>query len=189
MGKKIMDIKTRRDASRGRKSKAGGGEKIKSDSRIYTPDFFFALAMTLVDNIQKVWSAARFFFSLSICLFACLIIWVWVLYCMFANLPFACYPFHKSFNDCTWSSVSFALLIDFVLCMPCLLRRLIWRSERADAGPDLWELRLIQVHNRVIWGPRKRIWDLSSKGTPNLNIINIMCLLIILHLSILIEMI
>ena len=31
-----MDIKTRRDASRGRKSKAGG-EKIKSDSRIYTP--------------------------------------------------------------------------------------------------------------------------------------------------------
>ena len=31
-----MDIKTRRDASRGRKSKAGG-KKIKSDSRIYTP--------------------------------------------------------------------------------------------------------------------------------------------------------
>ena len=31
-----MDIKTQRDASRGRKSKAGG-EKIKSDSRIYTP--------------------------------------------------------------------------------------------------------------------------------------------------------
>ena len=39
MGKKIMDIKMRRDASRGRKSKAGGGEKIKSDSRIYTPEF------------------------------------------------------------------------------------------------------------------------------------------------------
>ena len=34
-----MDIKTRRDASRGRKSKAGG-EKIKSDSRIHTPVFY-----------------------------------------------------------------------------------------------------------------------------------------------------
>ena len=36
MGKKIMDIKMRRDASRGRKSKAGGRE-IKSDSIIYSP--------------------------------------------------------------------------------------------------------------------------------------------------------
>ena len=39
MGKKIMDIKTRRDASRERKSKAGGGDKIKSRSTIYTPVF------------------------------------------------------------------------------------------------------------------------------------------------------
>ena len=38
MGKKIIDFKTRRDASRGRKSKAGGGKKIKSDSFIYNPD-------------------------------------------------------------------------------------------------------------------------------------------------------
>ena len=37
IGKKIIDIKTRRDASRGRKSKAGG-KKIKSDSIIYTPE-------------------------------------------------------------------------------------------------------------------------------------------------------
>ena len=37
MGKKIIDIKLRRNASRGRKSKAGGGGKIKSDSIIYTP--------------------------------------------------------------------------------------------------------------------------------------------------------
>ena len=36
MGKKIIDFVTQRDASRGRKSKAGG-KKIKSDSRIYTP--------------------------------------------------------------------------------------------------------------------------------------------------------
>ena len=35
MGKKIRDFKAQRDASRGRKSKAGGG--IKSDSIIYTP--------------------------------------------------------------------------------------------------------------------------------------------------------
>ena len=35
-----MDIKMRCDASRGRKSKAGGGKKIKSDSRIYTPEKF-----------------------------------------------------------------------------------------------------------------------------------------------------
>ena len=40
MGKKIIDYKTRRDASRGRKSKAGRGKKIKSDSIIYTPAFF-----------------------------------------------------------------------------------------------------------------------------------------------------
>ena len=33
-----MDIKMRRDALRGRKSKAGGGKKIKSDSIIYTPE-------------------------------------------------------------------------------------------------------------------------------------------------------
>ena len=33
-----MDIKMPRDVSRGKKSKAGGvGEKIKSDSRIFTP--------------------------------------------------------------------------------------------------------------------------------------------------------
>ena len=37
VGKKIADFKTRRDASQGRKSKAGG-EKIKSDSIIYTPE-------------------------------------------------------------------------------------------------------------------------------------------------------
>ena len=37
MGKKIIDFEMRRDASRGRKSKAGG-EKIKSDSIIYTPE-------------------------------------------------------------------------------------------------------------------------------------------------------
>ena len=36
MGKKIMDIKTRRDASRGRKSKAGGGKKSKATQE-YTP--------------------------------------------------------------------------------------------------------------------------------------------------------
>ena len=36
MGKKIIDFKTQRVASRGRKSKAGG-EKIKSNSIIYTP--------------------------------------------------------------------------------------------------------------------------------------------------------
>ena len=36
MGKKIIDKTTRRDASRGRKSKAGGGNKIKSHSIIYT---------------------------------------------------------------------------------------------------------------------------------------------------------
>ena len=35
-----MDKKTRCGASRGRKSKAGGGKKIKSDSRIYTPACF-----------------------------------------------------------------------------------------------------------------------------------------------------
>ena len=35
MGMKIIDIKMQRDASRGRKSKAGEG--IKSDSIIYTP--------------------------------------------------------------------------------------------------------------------------------------------------------
>ena len=32
-----MDIKTRHDASRGRKSKAGGGEIIKGYGTIYTP--------------------------------------------------------------------------------------------------------------------------------------------------------
>ena len=37
MGKKTIDFKTQRVASRGRKSKAGGGKKIKSDSIIYTP--------------------------------------------------------------------------------------------------------------------------------------------------------
>ena len=37
MGKITIDIKMQRDASRGRKSKTGGGKKIKSDSRIYTP--------------------------------------------------------------------------------------------------------------------------------------------------------
>ena len=36
MGNKIIDIETLRDASRGRKSKAGG-RGIKSDSVIYTP--------------------------------------------------------------------------------------------------------------------------------------------------------
>ena len=39
MGKKIMDIKTGRDASRGRKSKAGGGKKSKATQE-YTPLFF-----------------------------------------------------------------------------------------------------------------------------------------------------
>ena len=39
MGEKIIDIVMRREASRGRKSKAGGGgKKIKSDSIIYTPE-------------------------------------------------------------------------------------------------------------------------------------------------------
>ena len=33
----MIDKKTRRAASQERKSKAGGGEKIKSDSIIYTP--------------------------------------------------------------------------------------------------------------------------------------------------------
>ena len=37
MVKKIIDIKTRLDASRGRKAKAGGEKKIKSDSIIYIP--------------------------------------------------------------------------------------------------------------------------------------------------------
>ena len=36
MGKKTIDFETRYDASRERKSKAGG-EKIKSDLIIYTP--------------------------------------------------------------------------------------------------------------------------------------------------------
>ena len=36
MGKKIIDIKTQRDASRGRKSKAGGGKKSKATQE-YTP--------------------------------------------------------------------------------------------------------------------------------------------------------
>ena len=36
MGRKIMDIKTQRDASRGRKSKAGGGKKSKA-TQLYTP--------------------------------------------------------------------------------------------------------------------------------------------------------
>ena len=34
MGKKFIDYKTRRNALRGRKSKAGGGGEIKSDSII-----------------------------------------------------------------------------------------------------------------------------------------------------------
>ena len=37
VGKKIIDFVMRHDTSRGRKSKAGGGE-IESDSIIYTPE-------------------------------------------------------------------------------------------------------------------------------------------------------
>ena len=37
MRKKIMNVKTQHGALQGRKSKEGGGKKIKSDSRIYTP--------------------------------------------------------------------------------------------------------------------------------------------------------
>ena len=37
MGKKIIDFVTRRNALRGRKSKAGGAGEIKSHSIIYTP--------------------------------------------------------------------------------------------------------------------------------------------------------
>ena len=36
MGKKMIDKKMRRDASRGRKSKAGGGIKSKA-AQLYTP--------------------------------------------------------------------------------------------------------------------------------------------------------
>ena len=36
MGKKIIDFVTRRDGSRGRKSKAGGGIKSKA-AQLYTP--------------------------------------------------------------------------------------------------------------------------------------------------------
>ena len=36
MGKKIIDFAMRRDASRGRKSKAGGGKKSKA-VQLYTP--------------------------------------------------------------------------------------------------------------------------------------------------------
>ena len=36
MGKKMIDKKTQRDASRGRKSKAGGGKKSKA-TQLYTP--------------------------------------------------------------------------------------------------------------------------------------------------------
>ena len=39
MGKKTIDFKTQRGVSRGRKSKAGGGE-IKNDSIIYTPGLY-----------------------------------------------------------------------------------------------------------------------------------------------------
>ena len=49
MGKKIMDIKMRRDPSWGRKSKAGG-EKIKSDSIIYTPDLKMATGPDLISR-------------------------------------------------------------------------------------------------------------------------------------------
>ena len=37
MGKKNIDLVTRRDASQGRKSKAGGGKIIKGYGIIYTP--------------------------------------------------------------------------------------------------------------------------------------------------------
>ena len=37
MGKKIIDFVMRRNASRGRKSKAGGGKIIKDHRTIYTP--------------------------------------------------------------------------------------------------------------------------------------------------------
>ena len=40
MGKKTIDFKTRRVASRGRKSKAGGGKVIKGSGTIYTPGNF-----------------------------------------------------------------------------------------------------------------------------------------------------
>ena len=44
MGKKIIDLVTRRAASWGRKSKGGGGEIIKGYGTIYTP------AMKVADN-------------------------------------------------------------------------------------------------------------------------------------------
>ena len=38
MGRKIIDFVTRRDASRGRKSKVGGGELIKDHRIVYIPE-------------------------------------------------------------------------------------------------------------------------------------------------------
>ena len=54
MGKKTLDFKTRRVALRGRKSKAGG-QKIKSDSIIYTP----ATLTTKCHKQQKVTKEKR----------------------------------------------------------------------------------------------------------------------------------
>ena len=58
MGKKIMDIKTRRDASRGRKSKAGGGKKNQKRLKNIHPwnenraMFFFCWYLDFLCNFQ-----------------------------------------------------------------------------------------------------------------------------------------
>ena len=61
MGKKIIDIKTRRNASRGRKSKAGGGKKSKATQE-YTPLYLnshdlekkFILIMSYKLSIEQI---------------------------------------------------------------------------------------------------------------------------------------